>query len=287
MTNVPTIELALELPAQLHDLLIAEMDAAGFSGFVQDVDGGDQLQAYIPRSLWTEELKSHFQKWLADYNCHDSWKEVEIIPQDWNETWERSIQPITIAPFYVRPSWAVEKEGYINIVVDPKMSFGTGHHETTRLLLKLMSRYIKPGMSVLDAGAGTAILSIASIKLGATSALAFDIDAWVTDNVQENLQLNDVSEQITFRVGGMEIISEGNFDVVFANINRNVLLNYMTAFGEKVADEGLLFLSGVLVSDQEMMVEATEQEQFKLIDQDHEGEWWAGVFRRTASSARG
>ena len=287
MANVPTIELALELPAQLHDLLIAEMDAAGFTGFVQDVDGGDQIQAYVPRSLWTEDLKSRFSTWLADHNCQTSWREAEIIPQDWNETWERSIQPITISPFYVRPSWAIEKEGYINIVVDPKMSFGTGHHETTRLLLKLMSRYIKPGTRVLDAGAGTAILAIASIKLGAANALAFDIDAWVTDNVKENLQLNDVSRQITFRVGGMEVISEGDFDVIFANINRNVLLDYMSSFGEKAGENGLLFLSGVLVEDQEMMVEATEKEHFTLIDQDHEGAWWAGVFRRKFVAERG
>ncbi|MFK7844196.1 MAG: 50S ribosomal protein L11 methyltransferase [Rhodothermales bacterium] len=280
MTNVPTLELALTIPFPLHDLLIAELDALGFTGFVQD---DEQIMSYIPFSLWTGELKRHVEAWIQQHHADADWREKEIEPQDWNKTWEESIQPIRIPPFYVRPSWAAPEADLIDIVVDPKMSFGTGHHETTRLLLKMMPAYLKPGDKVLDAGTGTAILAIAAVKLQALSVLAFDIDPWVTDNVAENLKLNEVSHLISFRVGTLDVIPEAGFNVVLANINRNVLLEYLKDFAAKVAAGGYLFLSGVLVVDRPMMEEAAAKVGMRLVADDHEGEWWAGIFTHDAS----
>lgn len=283
MTNVPTLELTLTIPARLHDLLIAELDSFGFTGFVQD---DELIKSYIPCSLWTHDLKRHVEKWIHHYHPDADWNEQEIAPQDWNKTWEESIQPISIPPFYVRPSWAVPQIDLIDIVVDPKMSFGTGHHETTRLLLKMMPAYLKPDDKVLDAGTGTAILAIAAIKLQASSVLAFDIDPWVTENVIENLRLNDVSSLITFREGTLDVIPEIGFNVVLANINRNVLLEYLKDFAAKVVAGGFLFLSGVLVVDKPTMEDAAANVGMHLVADDHEGEWWAGVFAHDTSSSK-
>ncbi len=281
MTNVTTLELALTLPLELHDLLVAELDATGFTGFLQD---DASIKAYLPLDEWTPDLKAHVINWCRQQDIPTDWTETRIEPQDWNEVWESSIQPIEIPPFYVRPSWAPAREDLIEIVVDPKMSFGTGHHETTRLLLKMMPDYISAGKRVLDAGTGTAILVIGALKLGADSALAFDVDPWVSDNVQENLKLNKVNEQITYREGAIDVVPETGFDVLLANINRNVLLDYLETFAEKVVENGYLMLSGVLVEDQGMMVRAAWQAGFQLVESGAEGTWWAGVFKRIVRS---
>lgn len=277
MNNIPTFELTFELPNSLHDLLIAELDAQGFTGFIQD---DDLLQAYVPSSLWTDAIKAQIQIWLQKNDVAHDITEVEIQPQDWNKAWESSIEPIKIPPFLVRPSWAPAEEGLIDIVVDPKMSFGTGHHETTRLLLRLMPPIISPDCYVLDAGAGTAILAIAAVKLGAASALAFDIDAWVEENVIENLKRNAVDQAITFRVGTIEVAPESDFDVIFANINRNVLLSYLEPLTGKLAPAGKLCLSGVLVEDKALMVDKAKAVGLSLHAEGSEGAWWAGIFSK-------
>lgn len=281
MTNEPSIELTFSLSPDLHDLLVAELDAVGFNGFVQD----DTLfQAYIPKAKWADTAQQTLKHWLQQHAPGTAWKEQEILPQDWNEAWEASIQPIRIPPFYVRPSWAPAEDGFIDIVVDPKMSFGTGHHETTRLLLKMMPAHIQPGCHVLDAGTGTAILAIAATKLEAGDVFAFDIDPWVSENVAENLGLNQVRNQVSFCVGGIEVVPETDYDVIFANINRNVLLDYLPEFAQKIVPGGRLFLSGVLVEDQPMMEEAAGAAGFSLLQHDHEGPWWAGVFEASQNA---
>ncbi|MEM8486059.1 MAG: 50S ribosomal protein L11 methyltransferase, partial [Bacteroidota bacterium] len=210
MTNEPSIELTLNLSPHLHDLLVAELDAVGFNGFVQEET---RFQAYIPPKKWVADAREVVQHWLQLHAPGTTWQEQEIVPQDWNKAWEASIQPIRIAPFYVRPSWAPAVEGFIDIVVDPKMSFGTGHHETTRLLLKMMPDHITPGCDVLDAGTGTAILAIAATKLDAGKVFAFDIDPWVSENVAENLALNAATTSVSFSVGGMDVVPDTTYDV--------------------------------------------------------------------------
>ena len=277
MTNITTLELNLRLTPALQEVCIAALDAAGFTGFVQDAE---VLKAYIPLSLWTQDLKKYVQDWLHQHEAPLNWTEAEIAPRDWNKAWEASIQPIHISPFYVRPSWATPLAGAIDLVVDPKMSFGTGHHETTRLLLKMMPKYVTPDSRVLDAGTGTGVLAIAAIKLKAASAIAFDFDPWVSDNVLENLKLNAVTQFVTYREGTLDVVPEEGFDVVLANINRNVLLDYLAGFANKVNENGYLFLSGVLVEDRDFMEKAAGDVGLRLIADDREGAWWAGVFVR-------
>ena len=193
-----TIELILHIPEKEHEFIVAELDDLGGLGYVQD---NDQLKAYFEAEEWTPQKRAWLLNKLKNMDVDVSWNETFIPEQDWNEPWERSITPIQAGPFIVRPSWAEISDDHNleEIIIDPKMSFGTGHHETTRLILEKLPGYIQDGDKVLDAGAGTAILAIAAIKLGAASAIAFDIDKWALENGEENIQLNSVGKYIDLR----------------------------------------------------------------------------------------
>ncbi len=152
-------------------------------------------------------------------NCFIESEEI-VADQNWNEQWEETISAQTIGRFYVKPTWdnSTVPPDKILLEIDPKMSFGTGYHETTRLMLRFLPDVLEEGDHVIDAGTGTGILSIAAIKLGAKSAFAFDIDEWSINNTLENIILNGVSKKITVREGSSEVIlGEEKADVLLAN----------------------------------------------------------------------
>ncbi|MBX2820069.1 MAG: 50S ribosomal protein L11 methyltransferase [Rhodothermaceae bacterium] len=275
------IELWLELDDDLHELVIAELDELGSEGFVQEEN---LLKAYVPEATWGEDQKEQLSKRLGQLNTKSSWEERVIQQQDWNEPWEKSIKPIKVGDFYVRPSWSEKahngEESLIEIIIDPKMSFGTGHHETTRLVLRELPSFVNKGDKILDAGAGTSILSIAAIKKGADVAIGFDIDEWAVDNGNENALRNGVSDQIILRQGSFEVIEEGEFDVVFANINLNVLLDNSMFFVSKLKPKGYLLLSGVLRGDADTVREVFESAGFQIIRHSYEGEWYCVVMQK-------
>jgi len=275
------IELCLDLEDDLHELIIAELDELGSEGFVQEEN---ILKAYVPESTWGEEQKEHLARRLDQLNTKSSWDERVIEQQDWNEPWEKSIKPIKVGEFYVRPSWSDqahdEEERLIEIIIDPKMSFGTGHHETTRLVLRELPSFVKEGDKILDAGVGTSILSIAAIKKGAQLAIGFDIDEWAVDNGNENASRNSVQDQIVLREGSFDVIDESGFDVVFANINLNVLLDNSTFFVSKLKPNGYLLLSGVLRGDAATVKKVFESVGFQVIRYSYEGEWYCVVMQK-------
>ena len=275
------IELWLELKDDLHELIIAELDELGSEGFVQEEN---LLKAYVPESTWGEEQKEQLAKRLGQLKSKQSWDERVIQQQDWNEPWEKSIKPIKVGDFYVRPTWSDpahdEQERLIEIIIDPKMSFGTGHHETTRLVLRELPSFVKKGDKILDAGVGTSILSIAAIKKGAELAIGFDIDEWAVDNGNENASRNGVSDQIILRQGSFDVIEESGFDVVFANINLNVLLEHSKFFVSKLKPDGYLLLSGVLRGDAATVKEVFESVGFQIIRHSYEGEWYCVVMQK-------
>ena len=275
-----TLEFVFELEESRQEFLIAELDVLGFDVFLSEPAS---LKAYISAPLWGPQKEAHLKQWLEHQKHTEAWKQVEIEARDWNKPWEQSIQPIVVPPFLVRPSWAAilpEQQALIDIVVDPKMSFGTGHHESTRLVLRSLSSLIKPDHKVLDAGSGTAILAIAAAKLGASEVFAFDIDAWTAENAEENIRQNAVESAVQFYVGDIETVAEDEFDVLLANINRNVLLGYMSAFARKVKPEGTLVLAGLLLKDKPVMIEAADAAGFSFVTERQEAAWWSGVFSR-------
>ncbi|MEZ4699620.1 MAG: 50S ribosomal protein L11 methyltransferase [Rhodothermales bacterium] len=271
-----TVELSFTAPAETQERLIAELDARGFVAFLQD--DGDGLKAYVPATAWGDDPREHLTAWLRDAGIAQPHEERSIPQQDWNTPWEASIEPVAAGPFIVRASWhppMASERHPIELVIDPKMSFGTGHHESTRLVLGMAPSFIRPGMRVLDAGTGTGILGIAALKLGAAEVIAFDNDPWIEENAKENVQNNGGADAIAVRIGGLEVIPETGFDVVLANINKNVLIAYMPELAARLKPGGTLALAGLLLTDRDEMLDHAARNGLTVAGEARENTWWA------------
>ena len=162
-------------------------------------------------------------KLLREFSVQENF----IVEKNWNEEWEKSREVVRVSDkIVIKPTFKEYEasENEIVLTLDPKMSFGTGDHQTTKICLMFIEKYLKPGMKVLDAGSGTAILGIAAAKLGAENVIAFDIDEWCYENGIENTKLNDVSDKVEIRKCELKEIEEKDFDLIIANIQKNILL---------------------------------------------------------------
>ena len=274
-----SLELALPVPPDLRGWAVADLAAWGFDGFVED---DDALRAYIAAPAFDGALRARLDGWLRACGLPADYATTEIPPTNWNAAFEASVPPIAVPPFLVRPSWRTagpEHAGLTDLVVDPKMSFGTGQHESTRLVLGLLPDLVRPGDRVLDAGTGTGILAIAALKLGAASALAFDVDEWAESNARENFDRNGVGDRAEVRIGAVEVVPETGFDLVVANIHREVLLDLLPALRARLRPGGTLALAGLLRADADAMREATTAAGFAPLEEATEGAWWAWAGR--------
>ena len=205
-------------------------------------------------SLSLEELKKHLQN-LKNENLLFSFTIEENIYENknWNEEWEQSINIIEVSDkIVIKPTFRnyIAKPGQIVLIINPKMSFGTGEHQTTKLVLMLLERYISPGARVLDVGSGSGILAIASLKLGAQHATAIDIDDWCYNNAIENFKLNNVDDAIDVIQGEITDIKESDFDLILANIQKNILLDIAPEIYSRLKPGGIIILSGLLDYDE-------------------------------------
>ena len=203
--------------------------------------------------------------------------------KNWNEEWEKSVEVMRISnKIVIKPSFKnYEKtEGEIVIIIDPKMSFGTGCHQTTKLVLKFLEKYVKSGQIILDVGAGTGILAIASVFLGAKKVLAVDNDEWCYDNCMENCTLNNVSNKVEIMLGEIYDVKQKNFDLITANIQKNVLLQIAQELFDRLNAGGYLILSGLLVSDEMDITEKYESLSLKKTEKAQLDEWISIVFRK-------
>ena len=271
--------LTLVLPDEWHEFVIAELFDLDFEGF-EEYD--DQLIASIPAQRFDDTKRQELELILHRYSEEAYIEQEEIIePQNWNSNWEKSIRPLAIGRFYVRPTWgaASADDDEIELIIDPKMAFGTGYHATTRLMLNEVSSLIKPGDAILDAGTGTGILGIASMKLGAGSVFGFDIDEWSKENAEENKHINHI-RNFDIRLGSIEQIPPGSkYDGILANINRNALIELLPNMMSHLNPGGWVLLSGVLVEDEAMMLEQPSLKSFRHLKTSVEGEWIAMTFR--------
>ena len=233
-------------------------------------------------SISKEEVNDQLQK-LVNNKIIISFKIEEHTYEykNWNEEWEKGINVIEISDrIVIKPSF----KNYENrnnkhvITIDPKMSFGTGEHQTTKLVIQLMEKYLRKGMRVFDIGTGTGILAISAIKLGANSAVAIDNDEWCLENIKENCRLNNVSDKIDIKICTIKHIQEEKFDLILANIQKNVLLEISRELIEKLTDKGIVILSGLLIEDESYIIE--KYKQLELIEQVTMGEWLALVLRK-------
>lgn len=268
------IRLEISMPAELQEIFISEFFDLEFSGFEQMED---RLVAYVPDKDFGDSDREFLQQWLNSQrdHCYIIAETMELS-RDYNEEWEKTIQPVCVGDFYIRPSWstAPPPDGLMVLVIDPKMAFGTGYHETTRLMLRNMTTFVTTGSRVLDVGTGTGILSIAAIKKGAGLVLGFDTDEWSYSNARENAEVNMVSDRLEIKSGSFECVEDDDeYDLILANVNRNALLEMAESLVNHLKKEGMLMLSGLLIDEKDLILGNQWFGSLTTVKLDSEGEW--------------
>ncbi len=258
----------------VSDVLAAELADIHFESFVHSTNN---TVAYIQEKLFSEsELIQAIEEFPFEVNISYIIKEVE--EQNWNEEWEKNFfQPIVIGNECVIHSsfhTDIPKANY-DIIIDPKMSFGTGHHETTGLMIGEILKNDFEGKTVLDMGCGTAVLAILAVMKGAKEALAIDIDDWCTENSLENIDLNNV-KGVTVKTGDASLLPGHTFDIILANINRNILLNDMEIYAGCLDKGGKLFMSGFYKEDIPL-IEAEANKNNLILKKFNEKNNWVAV----------
>lgn len=238
-------------------------------------------------SVKKKDVEEELQK-LKNENLVESYLIEEGVLEElnWNEEWERNLTPIRVSDrITINQSFnKTENEPTeIVITIDPKMSFGTGEHETTKLVLQFLEQIPLKNKRVLDIGSGTAILAIAAAKLGSEKVLAFDNDEWCYENGIENVKTNNVENIVEIRLTELSNIHKDNFDVILANINKNILLELSEAISKIIKKNGLLLLSGLLISDEEEIINEYKKKGFRFIQSKRMNEWIALKFFKLAN----
>jgi len=255
------------------DICIAQLSELGFEGFEETED---LLEAFIPEPRF-DEKQMHGA--IAGYS--DSYTKLLIPPRNWNEEWEKDFQPVCIGDFcgirafFHQPIPSVSHE----IIITPKMSFGTGHHPTTALMMEAMSRIGFKEKSVLDFGTGTGILSILAEKLGAGSVLAVDLDDWSIENARENTHENHCRNIQIEKIDRIPLTR--TFDIILANINKTVILANLDLMGQQLGIGGVLLLSGLLEPDATACIQRAKNSGFVLERQLFREGWGCLDLRKT------
>lgn len=274
-------ELNISIPSEYQEIFISELMDLDFEGFEQY---DDHILAYIPSSRFNDFTRETIEILVASQPVDCYFKGEKVYePQNWNENWEKTIEPIEVGRFFIRPTWkSIETpEDLILLEIDPKMAFGTGYHETTRCMLRMLPSAVVDNCSVLDVGTGTGVLGIAALKLGAGSAFGFDVDEWSYDNAMENASLNGVSDRFEVKEGSFDTVPHGNtYYLVLANVNRNMLLGTSAQITALVSNGGTLVLSGLLDVDEEIILINYDYSRLTLVDRIQENEWICLRFKK-------
>ena len=263
------------------DVLAAMAGEAGFETFEETVTG---LKGYVQQSLFDLSV---LKTALEDFPFEDttiSYDIREAEDRDWNEQWEQEgFEPIVISENLIIHDGRhlPDSTPDIAIEIDAKLAFGTGTHETTRMICSTLLE-LQPKGRVLDCGTGTGILSICALKLGAQEAIGYDIDEWSVDNARHNAVINQIDNRFTSLLGDASILNkvEGTFDLVMANINRNILLNDMPQFVSKMNADATLILSGFYTDDCQTLIEKAQTLGLTLQQQKEDQQWACLVLTR-------
>ncbi|MDR2938502.1 MAG: 50S ribosomal protein L11 methyltransferase [Prevotellaceae bacterium] len=271
-----TIPLQFISSEEQKDIIIATLAEVGFESFSDSENGN--LCAYIQQKMYNEQaVKAALgELQIAQY-------EVNLIPdQNWNTLWESNFEPIVVdeqltirAPFHNNlPKTEME------IVMEPKMAFGTGHHETTYLCTQYLLNADVKNKEVLDMGCGTGVLAMVAAMRGAAHADAIDIDEWSYQSTIENAERNGVADKITALCGDAALIPQGKYHLVLANINRNILLQDMPRYAAALKPCGTLVVSGIYTTDVETVTECAIKNGFKFVEQKERNGWAVVKFEK-------
>lgn len=256
------------------DIFIDDLAQIGFDSFEDTFEG---MNAFVIKEQFNSVEFDSLVK-IQDFDF--SYELIEVEPQNWNKAWESNFKPLVINDkCYVRATFHQTQPQYeYEIVIDPKMAFGTGHHQTTTLMMQYILEEEFDEESILDMGAGTAILGILVAKKGAKTITAIDYDEICYESALENAKLNAI-DNLTSIHGGKEVIPDEKFEVIFANINRNILLDQMDRYAEVLTDGGRIFFSGFYeVPDLSIIQEAAERHRLKYVNHKVLGGWTAAKF---------
>ncbi len=271
-------KLSIYVTEEQGEILAAYLSEFPFDSF--DFENGVQ-GAYIPTSE-VEACRAEIESMLKEEGFSNYFFE-DIEVQNWNATWESDFEEVEVrGEVLIRAPFHKERPDYrgMEVIIQPKMSFGTGHHCTTQLMIEALLDAEVAGKRVLDMGSGTGVLAIVAAKLGAESVLAVEIDDMAEESVRENIALNSVVEKVESICGDARAIEGREFDIVLANINRNILLSDMEAYNNTLTTGGLLVLSGFLAEDVAILTEKAESLGYKLAKHRTNDVWQALEFKK-------
>ncbi len=267
--------IRLRFPRSEQDNLIQDIlhsfEPLGF------LDEEDYWEAYFDTLQWDDGVRGSFVEALRREDVSLPYDIERFEKENWNKEWEESITPVRVSErILIRPSWhKVEaQEQDIVLVIDPKMSFGTGFHATTRLMLRLTERVAAVGDRVLDVGTGTGVLAIAALKLGAASAVGVDIDEWSRENAEENCLRNGIGEEMTVLQGSIDLV-EGPFTLILSNITKLDNIDMLPQLADLLEADGRIVLSGFYSGDGADVKEAMRRNGLEPLEDMHEDEWMA------------
>lgn len=268
MTQYLEFDFKIEPVEPWNEILMAELIEQGFDSFTENPDG---ILAYIQAELLNEEeLKN---QWLLNHDevkISYTYKEMPNI--NWNEEWEKNFQPINVEDKVLIRAEFHESQGLEEeIIIQPKMSFGTGHHATTYLMIQQMMDMDFQGKKVLDMGCGTSVLAIYAKKKGATDVLGIDIDEWAVENSRENAERNNTPMRV--ELGTADNLGQENFEIILANINRNILISDIPRYVEVLEPGGSLLLSGLCFFDVDDILQVCNEQNLQLQKKLQREEW--------------
>lgn len=260
----------------IKDILIELLGEAGFESFLEE---NSNVTGYIPENIFSEEILQDTIKKIP-FEAEITYKFQFIPEQNWNEEWEKNF----FRPIIIENKCAIHSSFHQNIppvqydiIIDPKMSFGTGHHETTGLMIDYLIQSDLENKSLLDMGCGTAVLAILAKKKGANPVIAIDIDKWAYENSLENVKLNH-TEEIEIRLGGVDKLKDEKFDIILANINRNILLKDINQYTLRMKKGSKLYMSGFYSEDIPRITDECLKHELRFISYIEKNNWAAVKF---------
>ncbi len=271
------IAVEIKCEESLREMLMAELGEVQYDSFLETEDG---LEAYAEQESFNQ---SQLEEILQQYGLAPADYQVQTVEEkNWNVEWEKHFAPIVVNDqCLVKATFHQIKKKYpYEIIIDPKMAFGTGHHATTYLMLQWQLELELKGKSVVDAGCGTGVLSIMAKKRGANQVIAFDNNEWAVTNSQENLELNQCSEIQLFLGTIQDVEIKQSTDIILANINRNVLLEEMELYVQRLSSTGQLLLSGFLEADQTLIEQRALQAGLQPVGVKYHDGWVALLLER-------
>ncbi len=256
------------------EILIAELGEKAFESFIETETG---ISAFVQKDLWSETILEDIQILEnPEFKIEYTFEEIEQV--NWNEEWEKNFDPIDVdGKCHVRAPFHEKTNAEFDIVIEPKMSFGTGHHETTHMMIQHLLETDVVGKKTLDMGCGTAILAILAEMKGAQPIDAIDIDNWCYLNSIENAERNNC-KHISVYEGDASLLIGKKYDVIIANINRNILLNDMQQYVDCLSENGVLFLSGFYTEDIPVISESCTTKGLTYVKQFERNNWVALKF---------